>query len=364
MARPRAEFPTPGKRRRGRVWGIFWRGRGRFYAVSTGTDDETVAERLRIEVALALRGGVWPKALERAAAVVRYKADTAPVRGGGDVLAEYERGLRHEVSEAWAGASLATLRELAACAGDLERVGRKEAGAFLEHVLNTPGPFLKARGKRSKSTRNRILAICSRFYGWAERAGRVESNPFAGISRLAEADPVEIVHLTRGERDVVLNAFDADRDALGVWLALYGGLRRGEVARLRWADVSLERRKISIVKSKTGKRRVVDIAGPLLQRLTTVPKKRRRGRVVAWPAVEGLYKGAAKRCLERVRVLCPQVAASRIGWNSFRHTFASLLVQSGVSIFKVAAWMGNSIDVCRRHYAAMMPEHDPDIDRL
>ncbi|MCD8139281.1 MAG: tyrosine-type recombinase/integrase, partial [Planctomycetaceae bacterium] len=70
---------------------------------------------------------------------------------------------------------------------------------------------------------------------------------------------------------------------------------------------------------------------------------------------------------------CPTVAhdggewlpAERVQWNAWRHTFASLRVQAGVSIDKVSSWMGNSPEVCRKHYAQFMPrdQHDEDIDK-
>ena len=44
----------------------------------------------------------------------------------------------------------------------------------------------------------------------------------------------------------------------------------------------------------------------------------------------------------------------------YRHTFGSQLAQRGESLYKIAALMGNSPDICRRHYAALVPEamHD------
>ena len=46
--------------------------------------------------------------------------------------------------------------------------------------------------------------------------------------------------------------------------------------------------------------------------------------------------------------------------------FGSLLAQDGVSIDKISAWMGNTPEVCRRHYAQFVPRdrRDEDIDRL
>ncbi len=60
------------------------------------------------------------------------------------------------------------------------------------------------------------------------------------------------------------------------------------------------------------------------------------------------------------------IPAERIGWNAWRHTFATLRVQAGVTVDKVASWMGNSPEVCRKHYAQFMPrdKHDEDIDKL
>lgn len=40
----------------------------------------------------------------------------------------------------------------------------------------------------------------------------------------------------------------------------------------------------------------------------------------------------------------------------FRHTFGSQLAQKGVSLYKISTLMGNSPEICRRHYAALVPE--------
>jgi len=38
------------------------------------------------------------------------------------------------------------------------------------------------------------------------------------------------------------------------------------------------------------------------------------------------------------------------------HTFGSQLAMKGESLYKIAALTGNSPEVCRRHYAALLPE--------
>lgn len=45
-----------------------------------------------------------------------------------------------------------------------------------------------------------------------------------------------------------------------------------------------------------------------------------------------------------------------------RYTFASLLAIKGVSIFKIAKWLGDDVRVVERHYAHLLPQ-DPDVER-
>jgi integrase len=41
---------------------------------------------------------------------------------------------------------------------------------------------------------------------------------------------------------------------------------------------------------------------------------------------------------------------------TYRHTFGSQLAVKGESLYKIATLVGNSPEICRRHYAAIIPE--------
>ena len=47
-----------------------------------------------------------------------------------------------------------------------------------------------------------------------------------------------------------------------------------------------------------------------------------------------------------------------LSWSclDFRHTFGSQLAMKGESLYKISTLMGNSPEICRRHYVALMPE--------
>jgi integrase len=44
----------------------------------------------------------------------------------------------------------------------------------------------------------------------------------------------------------------------------------------------------------------------------------------------------------------------------YRHTFGSQLAMKGESLYKISTLMGNSPEICRRHYAALIPEEMGD----
>lgn len=54
------------------------------------------------------------------------------------------------------------------------------------------------------------------------------------------------------------------------------------------------------------------------------------------------------------------------GWvtpHVMRHTFASLLVSSSCSVYKVAQWLGDTLATTEKHYAHLI-KSDPDIELL
>ena len=40
----------------------------------------------------------------------------------------------------------------------------------------------------------------------------------------------------------------------------------------------------------------------------------------------------------------------------YRHTFGSHLAQKGISLYKISEMMGNRPEICRKHYAALVPQ--------
>jgi integrase len=147
---------------------------------------------------------------------------------------------------------------------------------------------------------------------------------------------------------------------------IYAGLRREEATWLMHEDVDMDRKLIR-VRAKT-------IEGQAWQ------PKTKRNRVV--PISDALFAilaayHAAQECVwflpsptgRRWDVdnfsqdLAEINKANGLDWTclDFRHTFGSQLAQKGESLFKIATLMGNSPEICRRHYAALIPEEMADV---
>jgi integrase len=422
--------PEPRKRFHGGRWRIYWKWNFKQYSIATNHIDakkKTLidADLRLISAALAMDVPEFPEAYAEVPAVQKYlldrygEQDKEQAPSDPDWLGSYENALYGECSRVWARHSMMHLRNLAKFSGgDIRIVTSAQAHDFLSQIL---------AGGNSRSTRNRTLAACNRFFKWAVRTKRTRRNPFEGIPLLAEKRDNQIIYCTKDDRSELIDMIKDSGwpDWLAVPIAFYAGMRREEISRLRWPDVRFTEGLLSVVKSKTGKSRLIPLASQLEQLLLAIPESERYGYVVKMPGDTGgvqkdevtrpdrmnnmiahlrrekslklmqewglkkphLYDGQprsknieewkrakadyrkAKKAYEKEmaeRADKLKTTLERIGWNPFRHTFGSLLAQAGVSLDKISAWMGNTPEVCRRHYAQFIPRdrRDGEIDKL
>lgn len=146
--------------------------------------------------------------------------------------------------------------------------------------------------------------------------------------------------------------------------AVYTGMRAGELLGLRWDDVDLEGRLITVKRSfdkptKTGAIRHVPILDPLLPVL-------RAWKVRCWsaewvfPSKTGtmlqpsarVLQETLRRCQERIGV----VEADRITFHDLRHTFASHFMMRGGDLFRLQRLLGHKTVQMTNRYAHLAPE--------
>jgi integrase len=144
------------------------------------------------------------------------------------------------------------------------------------------------------------------------------------------------------------------------------GLRRNEISEMRvsWFDLSAGLLHVTNDANFTSKDRDNRVI-PMTERFLAFAKSFLAGRnpseYVLMPTKTA--KGKAKYrfdCSKRVRTHFVNCKA-KCTFHDMRRSFASNRVSDGVSIYKVATWLGDGLEVTAKSYGKLAP-NDPDVD--
>jgi integrase len=185
-------------------------------------------------------------------------------------------------------------------------------------------------------------------------------NPVLEIKRLKEKESERTRFLDRDEETAL--RLKIGREHLPeLDLALSTGLRRNELFRLRWTDVNLRVRILTVTKSKNGKPRHVPLNSTACAAFEQLAARRDdTGYVIPGPP--------APRGRDWREWFEDAVKAAKISdfhFHDLRHTFASRLVMAGVDLRTVMELMGHSDISMTMRYAHLAQAHKQDaVDRL
>ena len=119
---------------------------------------------------------------------------------------------------------------------------------------------------------------------------------------------------------------------------LHTGMRVGELRRLKWADVNFRNRQVLIRIAKSHKFRAINMNDTLCEHLWQLKEKARQVQQYVFERTNGEpYKHYSHIFRDEFKKLKIQGSAHKL-----RHTFASRLVQQGVSIYVVKELLGHS----------------------
>ena len=136
--------------------------------------------------------------------------------------------------------------------------------------------------------------------------------------------------------------------------ALHTGARRGELLKVTWADLDLERRLITFRDTKNGSARTVPLSATLTAALKSLPRPIAGGPVFRTSDGAPLEPTMFRKAFEAT------IKAANLGdfrWHDLRHSAASFMVQAGVSLATVRAWLGHKSYGMTLRYAALAPDH-------
>lgn len=249
----------------------------------------------------------------------------------------------------------------------LPDMGGRAAEALTAADWQTWLEALRRQGLK-RNTIDRILNTPRNIYRWACSPTRrlLPVNATLGLELPARDEtPRDRVAPPDEARELLAALEPGDR--AGYALAFYGGLRRGEFLALEWSDVSLEERRVRVVRSKTEAGiRSVPITAALRTILLEAWMRQGRpsaGRVVVGPRGDGLSEHALR---SRALVAWERAGLERITPHECRHTFASYCIASGMNAKAITVLMGHSsVDVTFDRYGHLFPGHEAEAaDRL
>jgi integrase len=230
----------------------------------------------------------------------------------------------------------------------LPRLASKKVAAVQSRDIHSLHVWMKNTPYQA----NRILALLSKMFSLAAKWGWRSDNPVKGIERYQEQRRERWLSDRELSRLLsVLATHPNQRAANAVRLQILTGARLGEVLKARWSDIDFDRGVWIKPSHHTKQKRTehLPLSGPALALLADI-----RGK--ADPSKANLFPGNAsgkplqdiKKFWKAVTAQCG-IADYRLHDN--RHTHASHLVSSGLSLEIVGRLLGHTNPTTTKRYA-------------
>lgn len=209
-------------------------------------------------------------------------------------------------------------------------------------------------------TINKQLRALRSAFSEAVRLYRLPINPFDAVDLLATGAP-KIRALSIDEQRRVLDACPDDRWRAFVFLAMTTGLRRRELAALRWDDVDLSARRIKVL-AKGGRPRVVRIVPEAAKRLEELRLTHAHPVVFPGDAGAPIYWQVARV----MRAIIKKAGVAAFRFHDLRKTFGTQLAAAAVNQRVASALLGHaSMQTSATYYQAVDDEMaDEALSRL
>lgn len=222
----------------------------------------------------------------------------------------------------------------------LETVGKDESGKAVT---------------RRPATVNRRRTFLSGIFTEAERRSYVDRNPVRAVSHLPEHND-KLRWLNDAEEERLLGYAPEWFKSI-ILAALNTGMRKGELLRLKWADLDFEQRLVRASHTKNHRVRYIPMNQPLydlLQSIDHFSGPKGPSPYVFTNTDTGSRFKALNGSFERV---CERAGFDDVTFHTLRHTFASRLAQAGVPLNNIRELLGHGDMKVTMRYAHLAPNN-------
>lgn len=233
-----------------------------------------------------------------------------------------------------------------------------ETNRFASHATGDADEDAKrTRQKRSGATVNRYLAALSSCLSHGVTLEWIERNPCERIKKPTESKG-RVRFLDDDERSRLLTVCKPHAELyLAVVLALTTGARQAEIMTLRWGQIDFRRQVITLSKTKNGETRSVPLVGEAFTLLQERAKVRSLSDDRIFPPTSRARKSECLDLRAPWEDALKAAAITDFHWHDLRHTAASYLAMSGVSLVEIAKVLGHRTLAMVARYAHLSDEH-------
>jgi integrase len=247
---------------------------------------------------------------------------------------------------------------------DISQVSKADVAKYRDAVLL----------RTSKASANKVLKYLRVALGAAYKDGLCQDNPAAKLDTIKRTDEERKQRrpFTLPELKLVLEHASGEWKGL-ILFGLYTGQRLGDIARLCWTNVDLQREEIRFVTRKTGRSMIIPLHPVLIEYLESLeasddpdlpvfPKSAPIAGVASGDSrlsqqfhtllvSAGLAQARSKDATGEGRSKRRNI--SEVSFHSLRHTATSLLKNAGVSETVAMDIIGHDSKAMSRHYTVV-----------
>jgi integrase/recombinase XerD len=247
------------------------------------------------------------------------------------------------------------------CALSITDFDRDLVLAFLDELQEKRMNTIQTRNARLTAIRSFFHHVAANDPASLGIAQRILAIPF-------KRPNVEVTHhLSRDEVDALIGAPDQQtrrgrRDRTLLLFLARTGARVSEAIGVNAGDLQLDRpRSQVLLRGKGRKERIVPIPSDLVKALQSLMDERGMALHETRPLFVGTHEtrltrfGAThivRRAVATATLTVPNLARKPISPHVFRHSLAMTLLQSGVDLLTIQAWLGHSQVATTHRYAA------------
>ncbi len=207
----------------------------------------------------------------------------------------------------------------------------------------------------STGTTNRVLILLRYMFNLAQKWGipGADMNPTKGLKTAPDACRERFLTLEEAQR--LLAVLDEDENqvaAQAIKLLLFTGARRNEITHAKWEHVNWEQGTLLVPRSKSGRPRLIRLNSPALDVLRKATSSEDNPYV--FPSqVTGKPSPSLHFPWSRIWKMCGLLD---VRLHDLRHSFASFLVNEGVSLYVVQGLLGHTQVRTTQRYAHLADE--------